>query len=678
MRRTSFPTGSLSLCVVLASAACLKEPPYAELPEPIPPVCGELAEAPDLVLGAWDRGEQPPAGGMTSFALDHETGRLYVGSHNAGAWRSDDDGQSWDWLQTEITHTLADLYVPPGREGVLFRSSGGQLEWSEDGGDSFSKSEVGALDPSKPAQHVLAIGGDGTDGQRIYLVTSDGTAWLSEDGGLSFDEVGFLNAWADPDDMRYLRHMSWRLLGEAEAGQPVVFADDKTVWISRDGLEGWDATLSGAIAGGTLVRNPVEPEELVVGTSLGAVYRSHNGGYSWSAAPVETGRHLHSAAFSPDGQTLYLAAHDTFHVSHDGGDTFSEVDAPFDLPMALMVDADGRVLMGDNQGVERSTDEGASWEPSDEGMEDVGVSVVVPHPTCPDRVTLGSRCSGGLFTSADWGSSWAHTDGNFHYVMGVHHDPQDPERVWAVSDDALYESTDGGGSWELRFVSYHYHGMAIDPEDGDSLLIGSVGSGEYADEAGRIYHSSDGGRSWEDASAGIPESEASMHTLLHWPGKPDVVLLGTYKGGDVSHQSGEGIGLFRSEDRGMSWEKADLPLDNIAWLTEWGADGVAAATEDGLWVSSDEGRTWTRQEGPEGWLLGADFDGELGFTMAQQGGLWRTEDGGRTWTEDTLDTWWDPTTWLGAVAITPSYEDSDARMVYLTIYNNGLWRMRLE
>lgn len=671
---------------------CQKQPPYADdtaagggsdSGSSGPFTCGELAPPPDLAVGEWELGSQPPAGGLISIVEDAAGGALYAGSHNAGAWRSEDGGESWTWLPTGITHTLADLYVPPGQPGVLFRSSGGTLERSADGGETFQPSEVGVLDPEQPAQLVLGIGGPAHDGERVYLLTSDGTAWLSTDAGLTFEEQGDMDAYSDPDEMFYLRHVAWRILGEGQAGDPVLATDSQTVWASTDGLQTWTPVLEGALAGGTLVRNPVDSDHVVMGTSLGDLHVSRDGGLTWSSDPYETGRHLHAAAFSADGSTLYVVAHDTFHVSTDGGETLSEVDSPLELAMALWAGEEG-VLAGDDQGLWRSTDDGASWRSSDPGMNDIGMVVVTPHPECPDRAMLGSRCSGGVFATADWGESWTHRSGDFHYVMGLHHDPQDPRRVWAVSDDALYLSEDGGETWEMRYLSYHYHGLAIHPEDPDRLLIGSVGSGEYADDRGRVYLSEDGGRSWTDSSTGLPDSEASMHTLLHWPGKPEVVLLGTYKGGDVSHQGGAGVGLFRSEDSGASWSKTDLPVDDIAWLTEWGGEsggpaaGVVAATGDGLWLTEDEGLSWRQLEGPEGWLLGADFDGMLGYTMAREGGVWETTDGGESWTEISPDTWWDSTTWLGAVAITPAHEEAGARFLWLTIYNNGVWRRRIE
>jgi photosystem II stability/assembly factor-like uncharacterized protein len=256
------------------------------------------------------------------------------------------------------------------------------------------------------------------------------------------------------------------------------------------------------------------------------------------------------------------------------------------------------------------------------------------------------------------------------------YDRQDLDRVWAVSDDDLVRSDDGGETWEIVHTQYHYHGFAVDPLDGDTLLVGSVASGNYADTTTRVYRSTDAGETWTDTSTGLPESESSAHTILHWPGHSDVVLLGTYKGGDESHTTGEGMGMFRSTDRGDSWAAVDLDVADVAWLTV-APGGVAAATGDGLWHSTDEGVTWTRYEGPEGAIISAAFQGDLGLALGAWQNVWRTDDGGETWYAfeaglRVTPEEGQPDSWLGAIAL-----DAGGEVAYVTDFPNGVWRVGL-
>ncbi|HJN73121.1 MAG TPA: hypothetical protein QGF58_04210 [Myxococcota bacterium] len=656
--------------------ACKGDDPVQPTPDEtgIEPACAETVEPPDgLVAGEWAEATPPPAGGIVSIIADDLTGTVYAASHNAGAWRSDHEGEHWEALPVFTSHTMADLYAPPGQADVLFRSSGGFLEVSRDGGRGWEQAG-GQVDLD--GHVVVGIGGAAHDGQAIYVAAHDGWVWVSEDGGASFANTGKTGLSADPMAIMRQHPVGWRLLGEAEEGGPSLLAHPDGVQLSADGLATWDTTLeavNGDLVSTSFVRNPTDPEVVVIGASTGDLYSSEDGGLTWTMQ--ETGAvELGAAGFSADGSTLYLAAAESFLASTDGGGTW--IEGPFEGPGALLALASGRVLVADDEGMEASDDEGVTWSPADNGLDDLGISVLTPDPVCANRLIIGSRCTGGMFRTEDWGQSWVHVHGptHFHYVMGVHHDPQDPTRVWAVSDDTLVESRDRGVSWELRYSRVHFHGFAAHPDDGDVLLLGSVGSGKYGDEVGVVEWSVDGGQAWVDSSTGIPDSEASMHTIIHWPGTPDVVILGTYRGGSVSHTTGEGIGMFRSVDGGRIWSAIDLDVSEVSWLAAL-EGGVAAATDDGLWISKDEGLVWTRSEGPTGFLLSADFDGALGFVLNQEGQLWRTDDAGDTWTEVSPEGYWDTDNTLARVAIGP--EGSGVRLVWLTYYDHAILYMPL-
>ena len=654
---------SLPLLLILACHADKGGPLPADTASTSPADCGELAEMPSLSADSWSLAGPVPGVGIVSF-VQTDDGIVFVGSHNAGLWKSEDEGATWSWVHVEITHTYADLVSPLGHPEQLFRSAGGFLEKSEDEGETWRLIEVGSMDPEQPAQLVNALAAADWSGDRLWTVTSDGSAWASTDNGEHFEVVGQTGASGVKDTK--LTYAGWRLLGEAAEGDPLILADQDGILRSEDAGLSWTRTLTAAVAGAALIRDPADPTHLLVGGE-GAVYQSTDAGLSWSG--LELGGDITAAAFASNA--ILLLADGSEFTSTNGGTSFARTILEAEAPSAMISLESGRLLMGHDDGLLASTDEGLSWFDSGEGVMDPGMAVLAPHPSCPDRLFTASRCSGGVFRSSNWGQDWEHVNHNFHYVMALLYDPQDPEVVWGVSDDAIMKSTNGGADFEDVVRQYHFHGFAIDPEDGDRILMGSVGSGEYADFAGRVYLSEDGGATATDVSTGIPESEASMHTLLYWPDDPEVVLLGTYKGGDVSHTEGEGIGLYRSTNRGLTWARADLAPTEISWLTE-APGGAVAATGDGLWRTTDAGVSWTRLEGPEGLLLSVDFVGDIGLTIAKEGQLWRTDDGGESWREFDDGLPWDDTTFLASVAIA-----ADASMAWVTVYNNGVYQIAL-
>lgn len=638
----------------------------------------DLGDPPALASDTWTvLDAQPKAVNLYSLVQDHETGTIYAGSDKSGTWRSLDNGDGWWWLQAQITHNFTSVHVAAGVGGVAYRSAGGRLQKTVDDGETWWDQAFYELDPSREAQLVVAIGGPDFDGDTVYLLTSDGVFWRSDDGVETLEEV--TQTTIRPElASSHLASPGFRLLGEAYPDGPIVLAADDGVYASTDGMATWQSRLDGSILGRSLIRDPADPDHLAVGTWSGRLYTSDDGGLSWTETRwADTTDRLVPVAVTW-GDALYVAVAGALWRSTDAGATWTSTPTDFTAPGSAIVTDWGRLIVGDDANIWMTDDQGATWLPSATQPADLGMATISAHPECPGLVVTGSRCSGGTFGSTTWGDDWLSENAITHYVMALHWDPTDLGRLWAVSDNALWRR-DAGAAWEIVYLDYHFHGFVVDPRDGDRLLLGTVGSGQDADASGRVLRSDDGGRTWTDSSAGLPANGASMHTMVRWPDDPDVVLLGTYQGGEYSHlgappgssEDVAGIGLWRSDDDGASWEAVDLAPQEVAWLTESPA-GVVALTDDGMWQSTDQGLTWSRVDGPEGWLLGADFHGDLGVVLEQSGRTWRTDDGGASWTELTAPHVLSTPNPLGAVTIA-----ADGSTAWLTAYGFGIWAISL-
>lgn len=182
-----------------------------------------------------------------------------------------------------------------------------------------------------------------------------------------------------------------------------------------------------------------------------------------------------------------------------------------------------------------------------------------------------------VWRSTDWGKTWSHSSEGIKYPEGV----DGITTAWVVKQvgDALYlgvdpaglfRSDDGGETWtELSSLREHetrplwgpgaagliLHGVVPNPDNEQEIwiAISSVG----------IFHTADGGQTWTPQNKGIrndfePEmkqQEAIVgfcpHRLVMSSGGPDLLFQRNH------------LGVYRSRDRGASWEDitAGLPTD---------------------------------------------------------------------------------------------------------------------
>lgn len=614
--------------------------------------CGDIPSRPD-VTSRWTLSGAVTAGGIDSITPTSSGFPVYVGGMTTGAWRADDPSFAWQRLGVMRTHTYAEIGVNEADPTEVFHSSSGVLWRSRDSGATFTELTMGNTgvegDPNRN-NPLLALA---VRNEEIYGILMDGTAAYSPDHGDTVELRGKVGT-----SMETSIHFN-RILPPAEEGGPLFFTDGLSLYRSTDAMESWQPIRPDVEGGYSLVR---DGSSLLVGT-LGGLATSVDDGDTWT----ET---------SPGFAVSYATVTQSGHVAVADATTHLTVDGVARTLPALpqfLGHVEDTLLLGTDDGTWVSADLGATWTRRATGMDDTGFSVVAVHPMCQNRLIIGSRCSGGVYTSEDYGATWTHVSQYFHYVMSLTFDPFNVERVWGVSDDVLLRSDDGGDTWTTVYQKYHFHGFAVDPTHHDRLLLGSVADGTNADETMSVYASTDGGETWQDSSAGLPTSKSSAHAIHFWKSDPDIVLLGTYKGGDVAHEWGEGIGLYRSEDGGASWSITALPEVDIAWLAPGPADSIWAGTGGGIYASEDGGVTWTRADGVDGNVVSLAFRGDTGLAYSYSGEVWRTDDAGVSWYSFAEGLVPGSTASLGEIGIT-----ADGETGFLTHYGFGILQAALQ
>ncbi len=267
------------------------------------------------------------------------------------------------------------------------------------------------------------------------------------------------------------------------------------------------------------------------------------------------------------------------------------------------------------------------------------------------QVAWASGAGGTVVRTADAGATWravAPPDSmelDFRDIEAVDADVAYALAIGPGERSRIYKTTDGGRTWALQFLNPEprafYDAMAFwDAESG--LAFGDPVDGRFT-----VVRTTDGGRTWTRVpAAGMPpalEGEggfAASGTCLTVSGRARA-WFGT--GGAARAR------VFRTEDRGLSWEVSDTPIAvgtasagifSLAFSDE--RNGVAAGGDyrkeqepsDNVAVTRDGGRTWTPGPRLRGFRSALAFlPGSSGRTLFAVGpaGADRSTDGGSTW-----------------------------------------------
>ncbi len=378
-------------------------------------------------------------------------------------------------------------------------------------------------------------------------------------------------------------------------------------WIyeSRDGGQKWERLARIAKRDDLVLDNilvdPADPKHLIVGAYAlgdhpdGGLFLSLDGGATWTSPEEMRGQSVRSLAIAPSDPKIVVAGSlDGVFRSTDSGAHWQPISPAGDKEIheveSLAIDpTDAKIIYAGTWHLPWKTiDGGETWASIKQGIiEDSDVFSIIIDPKQPNVVYL-SACS-GIYKSEDAGANF--TGGvTQNKAQGIPstarrtqvlmQDPQHLDTVFAGTTEGLYRTDDGGKHWmQATSSEINVHDVYVDPTDSSHVLLATARGGVLA--------STDGGDSYSASNRGFQARQITAYVA-------DALHAATVYVGVVNDK--EWGGVFVSHSGGLSWSQLSNGLEgHDVFSLGQGPDGaILAGTGHGMYRLKDT--EWERVE----------------------------------------------------------------------------------
>lgn len=589
-----------------------------------PAVAGRIfAATPSGVFRSLDGGTRYAPTGLDrpvqQLAVRAGSGNVvYAAAGDYYLQKSTDGGQSWTRLpglfgwDSSLRGNAASRLYAPARSLDLYVLDRGNLHYSAD--DAASWTRIGgtgphgdlAVDPAQPGTLYLADGGS------LLRTIDNGGSWVAMTG-YPVGQGARVKLAVDPVDARRLHALSIAAPEFRNA----------SLYTSTDAGATWALQGSFAVPDGALpVQFGVDPRDGRRMRALvdAALYGSDDGGANWRGIVTSTAERLSAFAYGDEPGSAFVAGVvNGVQRTRDGGATWEPYHAglPGDAVRALAIGgagsfaylAAGTTAHRRVAGANRWTDVGATL-PELDAIADFWM-----HPTTGAGYALHRDRT--VWRSDDNGASWG-----LPRAITVGGPAPCSRIVGALRDDQTILAV---GESSYSVAGFEYRGCAALSQDGgltwrnvDPAIRADTGNTGYgytvaafdpwrpatlwvapaSPFSGELYRSDDSGATWHVAAR--PGSGATSPIIgIHIdPDDPERLVVNTLDG----H-------LYRSSNQGTSWIQLTPPVPTLrALAVDWSSAAplLYAGTADGVFVGTGTGGgVWTRVQGSGGLAVDA-------------------------------------------------------------------------
>jgi len=564
---------------------------------------------PDIVyLGAADGGILKSIDGMHTWTpVFDETAALSIGDI-----RIDPNDPNTIWVGTGEANASGDSYPGDG----IYKSTDGGTSWTHMGLENSYYIGRIAIDPTNSDRIFVAVAG------ALFDTNHERGVYRSEDGGVNWEQVHYLtdstaaiDVTVNPQNPDIVYAAMWERIRRPT--ERIVGGFSSGIWRSQDGGDSWSeltnglppsASDMGRIGLGLSASNPNILYAIYADDPgyLTGIWKTANGGDSW----VEI-----------NSPSSYLYSSYGWYF----GQIYVDPTNP-DFVFALGVP------------LYRSTDGGSSWS-SFGGNMHVDHHAFWVNPNNPAQMYDGN--DGGAYYR-NTGTSWTKSyDLHVSQFYNIEIDFLNPTNLYGGTQDngTLRTLTGNLDDWENILGGDGFH-VVVDYADPDIVYA------EY--QWGDMAKSTNGGGYFSYCLSGVSSSDRR-----NWdtpfsidPNNPNVLYYGTYR-------------LYRTTNRAENWAaiSGDLtsgpPQGNLTYNTlttiavaPTNSAVIYVGADDGnVWVTQNTGGNWTNISGtlPERWVtevMVSSYDAGTAYVTLSGykqninlPHIYRTENYGQNWVD---------------------------------------------
>ena len=394
------------------------------------------------------------------------------------------------------------------------------------------------------------------------------------------------------------------------------------VWRTRNAGTSWTSLFDGqsSYSVGAIAIDPRNPHVIWVGTgeNVGGrhvaygdgVYKSVDGGETWTNMGLEESRHISRIIVHPDNSdVIWVAAQGPLwnpggergiYKSSDGGNTWKQTlgDDEWVGATDLVMDSRNPAALyaatwqrhrnvavhlggGPGSGIHKSTDGGETWTETRSGIPDsnlgkIGLAISYHNPDHIYAAIELDRRTGGVFMSRDRGGSWTKMSDAVagatgpHYYQELYTTPHAEGRLYLMDVRVQFSDDHGSTFRRLSEADKHSdnHAIAFRANDPDYILMGTDGG---------LFETFDDAETWHFI-ANLPVTQYYKVAV------DDALPFYNVYGG--TQDNGSHGGPSRTDNV--------HGIRNADWFKTLGADGHQSATEPGnpnvMYAEAQQGR----------------------------------------------------------------------------------------